>query len=358
MKPLALVLVMMSAVVFLSCSNSLTSSELDDLASATVLAKNPVTTTIDPSMDRPEELCGEPETVTLLAGQYFEAGTITIGNDTELLCIYVEAAEGWYLEETQIHIADDPADIPQKNGNPAPGQFDYQFTHETYATADTLCLSLDSLGLAVDDSTAIAVHTALVNIEGMDTIRTETGWGNGEPFPGKNWAMFNWYTIQKCEPPDDPEWPPEGEGCETAFAMGDSTFIEMGLTNARWGWAAMIPWGAEDMMFDLYAGAGQNDLSKGTLVGSVTVSAGTDGAMVEFDLLDGFYLDETHLYFSSTRPETIAPGQYGYLHDPVVSQTPYPMTDSYLDLPGLPVYTSAYMIAHGVVCAVPQQTMY
>jgi len=352
MKPLVLVLIMMTAVAFLSCSNSLTSSELDNLASTTVLSKQQSMTIIDPVMDRPEELCGEPESVTLIAGQHFEAGTITIGNDAELLCVYVEAAEGWYLEETQIHIAADPMDIPQKNGNPIPGQFDYAFVHDMYATADTLCLPLSELGMEVGDSTAIAVHTALVNIEGMDTIQTQTGWGNGEPFPGNNWGMFNWYVIQECTE-DPPEWPPEGEGCETAFAVGDSTFIEMGLSNARWGWASLIQWDQGETTYDLYAGAGQNDLSKGTMVGTVTVNPDMEGTTVTFDLMDGYFLDETHVYFSFDRPTTVAPGQYGNLHDPVEGE--YPMTDMYMVQPGLGVYESAYLIAHGVVCAMPVQ---
>lgn len=38
----------------------------------------------------------------------------------------------------------------------------------------------------------------------QDCIQEETAWGNGLPFPGKNWAMYFEYEVQKCEPEEPP----------------------------------------------------------------------------------------------------------------------------------------------------------
>ena len=103
---------------------------------------------------------------------------------------------------------------------------------------------------------------------------------------------------------------------ETAYAKGDDAvcFIP---TFANWGWTNPITPGT--YTWDLWAGAGQCDTSKGTLVGSVKVvyDAATGIVTVEFDLDEPYILDETHVYAGygmfpldrRGRP-TVAPGLY------------------------------------------------
>jgi predicted ribosomally synthesized peptide with SipW-like signal peptide len=65
----------------------------------------------------------------------------------------------------------------------------------------------------------------------------------------------------------------EVEG-ETAWAFGSNkysdSFIDLGISN-KWGWVVYYKVGSSDFTAYLYAGAGQNDLSKGTVVGTVTI---------------------------------------------------------------------------------------
>src|SRR5690606_34969211 len=58
------------------------------------------------------------------------------------------------------------------------------------------------------------------------------------------------------------------KGCETAFAFGEKTFIDLGVTKSRWGWQ-MGPLNKGTYEAPLFAGAGQNDVTKGTKVGKV-----------------------------------------------------------------------------------------
>jgi len=135
----------------------------------------------------------------------------------------------------------------------------------------------------------------------------------------------------------------ENEGCETAFgrfcdcAENNFCFSEFGFS--RWGWSVNImEYGTKT--FNLFAGAGQCDLSKGTHVGSVEVTYADDGSVSyhDFDMKSGFKVNEFHFYagdnpvpLKANGRETVAPGQYYNEGD----------TDGVKGL---------YVIVHAVVC--------
>jgi hypothetical protein len=114
---------------------------------------------------------------------------------------------------------------------------------------------------------------------------------------------------------------------ETAFAYdnnGNATcFLDMGLGINRWGWTNG-GYAEGTYVLDLYAAAGQCDLSKGTLVGDVTIVYAAGVATVTYNVTAPYTLDDTHLYVGSaslparcttkkgvtTCTPTVAPGQY------------------------------------------------
>jgi hypothetical protein len=104
---------------------------------------------------------------------------------------------------------------------------------------------------------------------------------------------------------------------ETAFAKGSDAecFIDHGFD--RWGWTNPILPGT--YTWDLWAGAGQCDTSKGILVGSVTVvyDAASGNVTVTYDVNTLYLLDETHVYadygmfpVGKRGALTVAPGKY------------------------------------------------
>jgi hypothetical protein len=130
---------------------------------------------------------------------------------------------------------------------------------------------------------------------------------------------------------------------ETAWAFGEYTFIDEGIA-VRWGWfqdlsLSDLPWETE-----IWAAAGQNDTTKGSLVGSLLVSDNGDGSIeVEFMIDSAYSISESHLFVGADAPTTQAPGQLGHLHENLGDAN----YDSYtIDLAGL---TSFYLAAHGVV---------
>jgi hypothetical protein len=107
--------------------------------------------------------------------------------------------------------------------------------------------------------------------------------------------------------------PPSLKNCETAFMKGNTTLISLDLGNKRWGWAEYFDGADGTYTHPIYAGAGQNDISKGTLVGQAKIIVSGGDVHVEITLNAGVTANETHIYFSDDNaPTTTAPGQYGF----------------------------------------------
>mgnify|MGYP000868564792 CR=1 FL=1 len=102
---------------------------------------------------------------------------------------------------------------------------------------------------------------------------------------------------------------------ETAYAYFGSTSIpfnqDASASNA-WGWYTTYQEGT----FPVYAGAGQNDLNKGTLVGYITVS----GTTVTFVPFDNVTVLEQHFYIGGNIP-TRVPGRWQTISQPLVYMT-------------------------------------
>ncbi len=105
---------------------------------------------------------------------------------------------------------------------------------------------------------------------------------------------------------------------ETAYAKGNAAtcFIP---TFANWGWTNLIS-ATGTQTWNLYAGAGQCDETKGTFVGTVTVIYEASKVSVDYNVIMPYSLEETHVYAGTTMfpqvkqgkqtVDTVAPGQY------------------------------------------------
>jgi len=108
--------------------------------------------------------------------------------------------------------------------------------------------------------------------------------------------------------------------------------------------------------FDIYAAAGQCDLTAGTLVGTLLVdySPVAGYAWVTFYMNPPYTMDENHLYVGNeilprdaNGEYTVAPGQYPYIHEDLDGAT----TDTYM----IWVSGNIYVVAHAVVCGFENQ---
>lgn len=297
---------------------------------------------VDATCDLSYVVTGE-SCVTLFAGQTIDAGTVCAAVEGDDLVITYTTENGWELTAAHLWVGDDMADMPQTaTGNPKIGNFPYNSGDITGATTCSFNVPLASLNseCVCDLSYFVAAHAALRKLDGDGGYETQTGWADGPQITeGGSWATYTTVTLG-CD--DEPPPPPEGEECETAFAFGETTFIELGLTDSRWGWE-IGAFGPGSYKVPMVAGAAQNDVSKGTLVGTLGYAYDGEKVFVRYAMLPGFTMDETHLYVGTSPTTTISPGLFGNTHDLDAAAS-----DSFTvgTFDGEPLY----IVAHAVVC--------
>jgi len=139
---------------------------------------------------------------------------------------------------------------------------------------------------------------------------------------------------------------PGGDYCETAYMEGDTELKTLANSN-RWGWAEHYQTSVDgaSKTFDIWAGAGQNDTSKGEHIATAEISVDDDDITLEITLEPGVSLNELHINLSEAVPsgnDVFAPGQYN-LNDEVSAGTlTYTWERDYSD--------DFYIIVHAVAC--------
>ncbi len=277
------------------------------------------------------------ECQTLIAGQWMDSGEVCVKVDgTNLLVTYnMNTDDRWQL--TEAHLWAGVGDTPQtagmpanKKGNPQIGQFPFVSGDITGETTYQFTVPLTTFGAAAPEdlcgtSALLAGHAAVRQNNGADGYNTQTGWIDGQQIlAGGSWAMYA--SIDFTCPVMDTALPPAELTCsnETAFALGEMTFVkdsdaltvmEKNNPTSRWGWQITVPPGDGTLEKDIYAGAGQNDINKGTLVGTLTVTRAGDDVTVAYNMFDNATMSATHLYVGTGYVPTVAPGQYGNLHE-------------------------------------------
>lgn len=314
------------------------------------------------------------------------AGTATTYNTSTHLYITVDAPAGYQQfdkdgnpmdEQIKIWVGTDLGNLPTAGKGCAPvnGKFPYKLTMNSDETTGTINIPLEDIN-DYDESTCddepiyVVVHVDILTTIG-DPTSGETAYA-GDPAECNRW--WNYYSyIPKCcgETP-----PPVEERCETAFAAynGDfpdaTCFLNIDENNDniadfnRWGWTygpiidpTTVENGNKNTSIPIYAGAAECSFEKGTLVGSLVIHYDGEIATVTYIMLDGYYMTETQLYVGNeilpsdvNDDYTVAPGQYGNIHDDLEDAT----SDSYT-IKGLS--GDIYVVAHAEVCWLKSETV-
>lgn len=308
----------------------------------------------------------------LLAGQSIDVGSVSmevVGSD--LIVTYSTTGE-WSLAETHVWVGSSLATMPQtRKGTPKIGNFPHNNSELENATTHSVTIPLASIGFScpsLDTNYYVAAHAVVVKTNGSgEVLQSETAWSAGDRFAEKGmWGTFT-SIVLSCD--CGIVRPPSPGRCETAFAYGGGTnVIDGDITNSfleidedddtvgdfsRWGWSNGII-GDGHYVWDIYAGAGQSDTTKGTLVGALYVTHSGNDVEVIYDINPPYVTQEIHLYVGSEiLPRdnkarfTVAPGQY-----PVVDETPSdPHYNPYIIDN---VEDGVYVVAHGVICGIDE----
>lgn len=160
-------------------------------------------------------------------------------------------------------------------------------------------------------------------------LGTATCFAQGDVIQGNQgrWFMFTRVSFtcpdictQSCCCP--PPTPPQVHTCHLGTAFGYGTQPQAinfngdlpSTTCKRWGWYFIVPSGqlTGGISGNLIVGAGGNDLSHGTIVGTWTAKVTGTSLAVSYSLSSGFDFTEIHIYASCASPDKCAPGSYGF----------------------------------------------
>jgi len=139
-----------------------------------------------------QEHCFE---VDLLAGQFTDAGNITVDIENGFLIVSYEAEGDWEIDATHLYVGDCDEIPVNKKGNPKIGHFPYSDTHPDGTTLVSYSIDVNDL----PNCLCIAAHAEVsIDVPGTPN-QSETAWGEGSPFEGNSWAMFFEFCQTQCQ---------------------------------------------------------------------------------------------------------------------------------------------------------------
>lgn len=275
----------------------------------------------------------------LVDTQSEKVGTVTVSNTaTDLVVAYSLFKPGATFGNLHMWAGKDFSTLSGGGTSfPLVGQLPHQ-ADATGQTTYTFTIPLGSLGITTCEPVSLHVvtHADIRNGDGS----ADTAFGGPTAGPGDALWYYGTYTLC-C---DTVEPPPQEYREETAYAKGSNTFIDLKI-GKNWGWAIELK-APGVSSYDIWAGAGQNDTTKGTRVGTLTVDWSGSQVTLTYALTGGARMSEAHVYVGDQRPTTTAPGKYGntFSFDPWTSthSVTLPLADSG-DADGV------WLVAHAVV---------
>lgn len=279
----------------------------------------------------------------LLAGKTIDAGDVCFAVSGDRLNVTYNTEGDWRLSEVHLWSGDVEDAYPMaRNGNPKIGNFPYSSGDISGSSSYSFSLPLGSIQSFFDVSNLDAhcgesntiyamAHAAVERVDGSgNVLQSETGWSDGEGAVEKgSWATRT--SINLGVSCDSTPPPPPTLGQETAImkaniVLNDETDGYCRIVNSdgtvtdafaaeRWGWQAG-PLGEGQHAFEVWAAAGRNDTSKGTLVGYVDINITSGNVSVTPVLYEGFSAEETHIYIGT---EAACSGAFGRDWDELAS---------------------------------------
>ncbi|AVR46807.1 hypothetical protein C7S20_16920 [Christiangramia fulva] len=232
------------------------------------------------------------------------AGYVTVYNDAETLYVKFVANQGHKLINSRLDIVANPADFLDTNGGNLPpgkmGSFENQGGVSEYIYEFPLS--------DFPESCIYIAPWAIFTAGGPDTQHYA-----GDILGGNDHHELWWYfKYGECALDD------EVVVCDSAYMLSNpettlnSYYHEK--SNVNWGWYQYYDtavFGSSEV-FEIWAGAGLNDLDKGFQIGTVTVSVDANGIVTAIPTW--FYTsisNDIHVYVGETLPvKRPAPGKF------------------------------------------------
>lgn len=141
--------------------------------------------------------CDNESKYPLFAGQDMLVGDVVVKSEGGQVCVKFvlndeTIAAGWGMTEIHVAVGDSAAAIPQKNGNPIPGQFPVNVTLDPSVTeTEWFCLDRDP---AWTDPLAIAAHAVVEKTECI--VNAQAPYGPDEVIDTVQGLRYNYTAVR------------------------------------------------------------------------------------------------------------------------------------------------------------------
>lgn len=241
-------------------------------------------------------------------------GTLTVGNDATNLYLTFNTGTEYLLLNTYLYVgsAEDFSTIQGTLNTNGTGEFHISKLPYIYAPGPSAPLYQKVIPLSSLPDCFIIVALADIPTPTVENPGAYIRTSAKVPTAFKSLGYYLNYCKQVC-----------GSGCETAYAFGNNSancFLTIhGINSNNWGWSNG-PLDPGTYNWPIYAGAGQCNTSKGTLVGTLNVVYSPPTAKITYNMGGNVHLSTTQLYVGNkilpmkNNRYTTAPGQFPYKH--------------------------------------------
>ncbi len=193
MKTTTKILIGLVLLAFLGCSNEPVGDEQSGDSDVTSIDSTPIDNANDTNDTTSTNEDGPCVTTTLVAGQHYEAGTVTIDIEGDFLIVTYTVTGDWTIGTTHLSIGDCSEDwIPLNGaGNPQIGQF--EFTEPTSITDNEVVYMIPLPEGFEGQDYCFAAHAEVQGPTGG-----ETAWAEGQELSGNSWAMYDEFNTSTC----------------------------------------------------------------------------------------------------------------------------------------------------------------
>lgn len=264
---------------------------------------------------------GSPVTYSFWAGRHINVGNLLVSNDEQNLYITFKTTGNWWLQLTHLHIATTLGGVPNRNGIPVPGHFQYKTSHNPRLQTFTYTIPKT---WAEGQNLVIAAHAEVVLLDANGkVIQSETAFGGDTQGPGKRWWFWAGYTVGSgsggSNPGNDPgNNPGPGPGPDPDPNPGDG-FVFTYCTNA-WaidsiGESYLNGVVVDGVFFRIVDATGSfsypliasDNQGKPVIVGQIAINNSKllSESYIEFSLNNKYALTNVSLYVKNSAPATV-----------------------------------------------------
>lgn len=139
--------------------------------------------------------CDDPTSTAfaLIADQVYDIGCVAVRReDQNLRLTYIVEEADWCVAATNLHVALDPADIPQnKHGDPVTGRFDHKSRQRSCPSIYGITVGLGDWVLGTE--LFIAAHADVIGPGGAG--KKIDAWAGDIPFASRIWSRYFQYSV-------------------------------------------------------------------------------------------------------------------------------------------------------------------